>query len=339
MKMKIKAFIPLLISTFMLTACGNSEKGDSSSTAENYITNDAYYESYSTESENYDEEILEENGADSSIPEKDNNTSTDVIRKEMLVYSCNMVIDVLDFDTAINSFKNSHETYGAFVEAENYNDGGSDSRWQYYDSDNNKWKTYTATVRVPSSNYDAFCETAAQLGDLRSKNASVENMSREYYDLSATLEIYEAKEERYMELLSTISDEQYAIKVEEQLTDIQIEISKIKTRMNDIQTDVAYSYVYITINEVKEYTAEPEKTDTFLQRLGNTVSNATSSFLSVMENLLFILIYILPHLLVISLIIFIIIKIVKTSHKRKAAKRAASAGVLQEVQAPEKNDK
>ena len=90
--------------------------------------------------------------------------------------------------------------------------------------------------------------------------------------------------------------------------------------MNDIQTDVAYSYVYITINEVKEYTPEPVKKDTFIQRLGNTVSGATSSFLTVMESILFIFIYLFPHIAVILLALFIIIKIVKAVKKRKQAK-------------------
>ncbi len=132
-----------------------------------------------------------------------------------------------------------------------------------------------------------------------------------------TVHLSKMKTTATMELLSTIKDEQYAITVEEELTDIQIEISKIKTHMNDIQTDVAYSYVYVTMNEVREYTAEPEKTDTFFQRLGNTVSKATANFLSVMESLLFILIYLFPHIVVIGLIVFVIVRIVKFNKKRR----------------------
>lgn len=320
MNIKKKAFIPAVLSVLLLTACSASDNGaaaeDYKFAAEAFSSKSDSYdaggdETYTTSSE------AENNAAASDNPNNENNTLEGAIKKEMLVYSCTMVVDVLDFDAATASFKSSLDTYGAFVENEDYDDGGSSSRWQYSDSE--KWQTYTATVRVPSSSYDVFCDTAAQLGDLRSKNASVQNLSREYYDLSATLGIYEAKEARYMELLSTITDDQYAVAVEKELTDVQIEISKIKTRMNDIQTDVSYSYVYVTINEVKEYTEEPVKTDTFLQRLGNTASSAWSSFLNVMETLLFMFIYLLPHLAVIGLIIFIIIRIVKAAKKRRAA--------------------
>ena len=228
----------------------------------------------------------------------------------MLVYSCNMTVDVLDFDSAVSSFRESLDTYDAFVETENYSDNGSSGRWQY--SDEIRWKTYTATVRVPSEKYSEFCDTASSLGDLRSRNASVQNLSSEYYDISTTLEIYETREKRYKELLSNTNDESRAMSVEKQLADIQIEIAKLKTRMKDINTDVAYSYVNISLNEVREYSEEPVRTDTFFQRLSNTISKASSSFLSTMEKILFALIYILPHALVIVLVLFVIAKIVKS---------------------------
>lgn len=333
--MKKIIFTSIMLSSLLLTACGDSKSASYSSTnSYNAVAESPQYE-YSDSEENYEDDT--ENKADLQNSDKKDNTSEDIIKKEMLVYSCNMTIDVLDFDDYISSLRNNINTYSAFVENENYSDGGYSSRWQYSDSE--KWQSYTATIRVPSSNYDSFCDTVSQLGDLRSKNASVQNMSREYYDLSATLDIYEAKEMRYMELLSTIKDKQYAISVEKELTEIQIEISKIKTRMNDIQTDVAYSYVYITVNEVKEYTEEPVKTDTFFQRLSNTVSDAASSFLNIMEKLLFIFIYLFPHLIIIGLIVFIISRICKTVKKRKIAKLSAESTPMPvaDVKAEENN--
>ena len=307
----------MILSSLLLTACGDLKR--ESPTAKNNIMAEV------SVSENYDNSGLVQDNSDSDEENKsdlssirENNKSEDIIQKEMLVYSCNMTIDVLDFDDYISSLRNNIDTYSAFVENENYSDGGSNGRWYYADSE--KWQSYSATIRVPSADYETFCEDIAKQGDLRSKNASVQNMSREYYDLSSDLEIYEAKEMRYMELLSTITDEQYALSIEKELTDIQIEISRIKTRMNDIKTDVAYSYVYLTVNEVKEYTEEPVKTDTFLQRFSNTVSKASSGFLNFMEGLLFLLIYFLPYLVVIGLVIFIIVKICKSIKKRKNAK-------------------
>ena len=312
---KRKLFIPIILSSMLLTACGSGTTKNEAAVSDrsSYDTNAEYTEDMPSE------EIDPENSNSSTDSEKEVNTSDEIIRKEMLVYSCNLIVDVLDFDTAIDNFRNSLDTYGAFVENENYNDGGSASRWLYENEES--WKTYNATIRVPSEDYDEFCDYASNLGDLRKKDASVDNLSTEYYDLSTTLEIYKAKEARYIEMLATL-DDSTAIAIEKELTDIQIEISRIMTRMNKIQTDVAYSYVHITINEVKEYVEEPEvvKTDTFGQRFKKTVKESVSGFLSVMETLLFIFIYLFPHLLVIGLFTGIIVAIVKAANKRRKAK-------------------
>lgn len=326
--MKKRILSATALCALLLTGCGNSS--DSSAY---YETNGAYDGggqyiaqgfSKGTASGSYDYETEEGYySSDAEIgdysadgDENEYTLAAENIQKEMLVYSCNMTVDTLDFDTSMTAFKNNIDMYGGFIETENFNDGGSGGRWYYEDEE--KWKSYNATVRIPSKNYEAFCNSAGGLGDMRSKTSNVENLSQEYNDLSTTLEIYEAKEQRYLALLADITEDEYAVAVEKELTDIQIQIAGIKTRMNRISTDVAYSYIYFTLNEVKEYVSEPVKTDTFLDRLSYTLKDAGETFLDFLEGLLFLIIYTAPYLIIIGVIIFVI---VKTTKKRRAKKR------------------
>lgn len=337
--MKTKAIISAALCSLLLTACGSSSKANDTAAAvdygrtsyetvaENSTSTSEYADEYYNYAENYDESL--ESAGDTALADgsdgENSTLSAEQIKKEMLVYTCNMTVDVLEFDDAVAKFKESLDSYGGFVESENFNDGGQDDRWYYVDDYMEKWRTYSATVRVPSADYEEFCNNAATLGDLRKKNSSVENLSSEYYDLSTTLEIYEAKEERYIALLATITEDAYAVSVERELTNLQVEIAKIKSRMNEIKTDVAYSFVNITINEVKEYTAEPVKTDTFGQRLANTLSETGSGFLVFLEDLLFFIIAVFPYLILIGIIVFVVIFIIKKTKKRKALKASAKA--------------
>lgn len=323
-----RLLVPAVLSVLMLSGCsasdeqnyfsiaGNGSKGgDAGYSGESYdygviTTTAASYDYYMDEAETP--------AAEAASSDEVKSLENDAIQKEMLVYSCNMVVDTLDFDTSLNSFKNTLEMYGGFVETENFSDGGGGGRW-YYENEE-KWKSYSATVRIPSKNYDAFCNSAGGLGDLRNKTSNVENLSQEYSDLSTTLEIYEAKEQRYIDLLADITEDEYAVAIEKELTEIQIQIANIKTRMNRISTDVAYSYVYFTLNEVKEYVSEPVKTDTFLDRLGNTLSNAGSGFLVFLEGLLFFLIYTVPYLILIGIVVFVIVIIVRQRRSKKLAR-------------------
>lgn len=334
--MKTKAIISAALCALILTACGSSSRS-SDAAASVYNSYSKSSSDYAADEEYYDSSI--ESTGDTALAdgsEENSTLSAEQIKKEMLVYTCNMTVDVLEFDDAVAKFKESLDGYGGFVENENYTDGGSDGRWYYADME--KWRTYSATVRVPSADYEEFCNTAASLGDLRSKNSSVENVSSEYYDLSTTLEIYEAKEERYIALLADITDDAYAVSVERELTDLQVEIAKIKTRMNDIKTDVAYSFVNITVNEVKEYTPEPVQTDTFGQRLANTLSETGRGFVDFLEGFLFLIIAVFPYLIFIGIIAFIVIFIVKKAKAKKAAKTSAANKPAAEA-SPKKEDK
>ena len=214
--MKGKTIIPVLLSALLLTACSSSSSSVSSSDGAYYSKSNSAgyasesYDSYSYESENsaYDTAEVESSSSSSGSPESEKGLSSNKIKKEMLVYTCNMNIDVLNFDEAMAKYREYLDGCGGFIETESYSDGGSTGRWYYEDEE--KWKSYSATIRIPSTEYDNFCNAASGLGDLRSKNASVENVSTEYYDLSTSLEIYEAKEQRYIALLADITDEEYA---------------------------------------------------------------------------------------------------------------------------------
>lgn len=307
----------------LLSSCGDNAKitnAFKSDTAQN-VKGDYSADYYQNSEEAAAEAELSDNSDGAAEPMSYKQSDVKAINPQMLVYSCDMSIDVLEFEQALEQFHGLIDKYKGFLESETYSDGGNSSQWKY--TDDKKWKTLNAVIRIPSADYDAFCSDAENIGDMRRKNASVQNLTTEYSDLKTTLSIYEAKEKRYLELLAEIKDEKEAVSVENELTNIQIEIAKLKTRMNNIENDVAYSYINLTLNEVREYTAEPvvEKTDTFGQRLKNTVTRTWNGFLEFLEGMLFFVIEIFPYLIVFGIILFVVMKIIKASKKSKAKHR------------------
>jgi hypothetical protein len=319
---KLQLTAAALAGMCLLASCGaKSAYEQTNLAADSYSMqrDEAYGDNY----EEYYESAAEESKSDYSIEaEAADYKQADVkaINTQMLVYSCDMSIDVLEFDDSVDKLHDLITKYKGFIESETYSDGGNTSKWQY--TDEQKWKTLSTIIRVPSASYDDFCNDAENVGDMRRKNASVQNLTTEYSDLKTTLSIYEAKEKRYINLLADMKSESDALAVEKDLTDIQVEIAKIKTRMNNIENDVAYSYINLTVNEVREYTEEPviEKTDTFGQRLANTVSRTWRGFLEFLEGLLFLIIRLLPYLLLIG-IVLIPINLLRKSIKKKRAAR------------------
>lgn len=322
MKKNAKIFIPVIISSLLFTGCGSNDEKGSSYTQSAVNNNYASYEEAPMESAEEMADGESNSDTENIADEKEHNISEKVIKKEMLVYSCNLVVDVLDFDTAMNTFRNSLEVYNAFPENENYNNGSDSGRWIY--EDNDQFKTYNATIRVPSKDYEQFCNDTANLGDLKNKNAHVDNLTAEYNDLTTTLEIYENRKDRLVEMLENAKDDQTIITLEKELADIQVDISTLENRINKIQTDVAYSFVNVTINEVREFEEEPvieEKEDTFGERLSATVEKSTKAFLTLMEKLLFLVIYLLPYTVIIVFAVILIVAISKKIRHHKEENR------------------
>lgn len=308
MRRKITA---ILIMGLMMCFTGCS--GGSGTSDYDYAGNSSNWSQSEAESSGKPGAVSDGAGQSVSDEEDAQQTAQRDINLEMLVYKCNMNIDVLEFDKAVADFRSLLETYGGFVENETYSD--DQGTVNYYRKDQQVWHNYNATVRVPSKNYKSFTEGVSGIGDLRSRVAKVENVSTEYRDAKTTLAIYEAKQERYLKLLTTIEDDAYAIEVERELTNIEIEIARLKTRMSKIETDVAYSYVDVRIHEVKEYQAEPVKTDTFAQRLDSVFHESWDSFFGYAEKCIFVLVYLLPYIIIMALCTLIVLLILQKKYK------------------------
>lgn len=303
MKRKIIACVVILF-LFCLISCG----GSSSSGSKNNIS------SSGTSNESSDsKDSISKSEIENDKNTSNNNSENATLSEEMLVYSCNMEIDVMDFQKAVSDFKNTLKEYNGFIESENYTDNGS--RSHYLSNDKTLMHTYSATVRVPSSKYENFVSGLDSIGTLRFKTAKAENISQEYSDAKTTLEIYEAKRDRYIKMLSTITDDEHAINVEKELTNIEIEIKKLKTNMNKMNNDVAYSYVNIELNEVTEYNT-PYSEKTFLQKLQETAKRSWEYFLYICQTIVFIFIFFLPYIVIIAIIVLIIFKITKSRKKK-----------------------
>lgn len=253
------------------------------------------------------------------------------VTKEMLVYRGQIEIDTLEFDRSVEKFKQLLNQAGGFVEKENYTDDGERYDDYYAVEEAEKHNLYTATIRVPSSEYNTVMDGAGNLGDVRSKTSNVQNVTQQYGTYQSQIKIYEAEYQRYLKLLEKASEDQYALQIEQKLFDLQVKIAEIKSAITNLETDVAYSYIDISLTEVQKYQKHPEKTDTFLDRLIHTCKNSLNVFLFLLERILFCIIYTWYYIALILLILFVIFKTQrKHPQARMKTKKKAVASVEKE---------
>ena len=122
----------------------------------------------------------------------------------------------------------------------------------------------------------------------------VQNITRVYNDQTVYIESLEKQEERLLQMMEQAGTIDEMITVEERLTEVQTELNQARSRLAEMDTDVAYSTINLSLTEVVKYTDTTVK-KTFFERTGKAFSESVSGFLEVMELLLDIIIYLLPY--------------------------------------------
>lgn len=338
MKKFMTILLTALVSAGLLTGCGGSGNPASlSETATAYSPSKNAAADYGAgvAQNNYAmdavaaaaEEVAYENA---EYEEKDNatqNMDSMTLLEEKLVYHCNLSVETLDYAGTIQSIKEAITQYGGVIQSENETD--SSYGWYYadYSKTQGTMRNYIE-VRVPSANYDSFVSALDGVGKITSKSTSIDNISQQYYDTTTQIDALKIQEKNLLEMLEQCDTIEDMLTVQERLTTVQYELNRLQTNKRYMDVDVAYSYVNISIEEVMEYhyDEEPVKTNTFVDRLENTIKSTARGFLSFLEAMLFLLIRLIPYLIIFAIICFFFRKKIKRwiddNRRERAAVRA-----------------
>lgn len=260
--------------------------------------------SYSYDYDNYESENeAPAAGEDASLSE---NAQPDISQK--LVYTGSLSIETLDYAATISNLRSRIKECGGFVESEYEWD--SNTGWYMNDTESAGTMHMDMTVRVPSQKYEEFINAIEGEEKITSKNSQVENITKSYYETAALLESSRIQEERLLDMMENAYSIEDMIAIETRLTEVQKEINVYKSQLAVMDTNVSYSTVTLSVEEVRRYT-EVKNTFKFTDRLSNTVRESWESFWNILEWLLFFVIRLIPIILIFTPIVLLIIFIIR----------------------------
>lgn len=360
MKKRLAALLITLTTVMSLTACSggsstssavNSTSGSTSSDIA-YSTNDSYGFSseYKGSSDDYEEtvetdnynEVDKENTESENTDNKTNNNSNSniVLVEDKLVYKCYVDIETLDFDKSYAALQDMMEKYNCVISSETFGDESISYFYDSYYSSSSKYKTGRTdeiVIRVPSANYKNFISEYGELGNVTSKTQTVDNITQEYYDTTSQVDGLKAEMERLEIMMSQATEIEDMITINQAITELQSEINSLTTYIRTMDSDVAYSYVTMSLREVLEYSEveQPVKKNTFIDRLKNQCVDTWKGFLNFLENLLFTIIGLIPAIVIIGIIV-IIIKItcknkIKTWKENRKLRKTSGSSSMSEL--------
>jgi type III secretory pathway component EscV len=155
-----------------------------------------------------------------------------------------------------------------------------------------------------------------------SQNSNVTNVTSEYYDIEARLNVLEGERAVYEKMLQNAKTTSEMLSIQDRLYNVISEIEAFKTRLRVLDSQVSYSTVTINLSEVVEYTNVTTAETGFGERVSNAFSKTWQNFIKAAQTLLLALIYALPALIFLAaagLIAIVVVIIVKKAKKKKRA--------------------
>lgn len=254
-----------------------------------------------------------------------------------IIYSANLMLQTTEFDQSVAALEKTVASFGGFVERSDaygdirYNDDGSTqvvNRYAYY------------TVRVPAARFEEFLQLTDGFGNVLNSSRYAENVTSQYTDYEARLDSLYTQEERLLSMLEKSEDVESLIALEERLADVRYEIESIERNLRNLDMQIGYSTIEITLEEVEVYTPTTTVQRTFGEKVSDAFTDGWKRFVRRSQNFFVELVYSLPglilFLIVAGLAVFFGIKLRRKAKAKKAAKEAAREAAKQPENDPPK---
>lgn len=314
--MKRKMIALLAAAMLILTGCGASKYtyADTAASAEapaeepaayaqEQQSNSASYYEYeegvgweAAESEEYDAAAGEGGISSTAGIESVGATS------QKLIKTVSMSMETKEFDTLLENIRSKVEELGGYIESSEVS-GSS-----YYSLQGNRYAWMT--LRIPADKLDGFVTIVSELGNVTSKNESVQDITLQYVDVESHKKALETEQTRLLELLEKAESMEDIIAIESRLSEVRYELQSYGSTLRTYDNQVNYSTVSINISEVERVTPVIEER-TFFEEVQYRLSDNLYDIGQGMRNFAIWLISSLPYLFIWAVIIIVIILAVK----------------------------
>ena len=308
---KMTAFlVTLCMLAALLAGCGGASKStqafDAAAAAPAEAANGAYYDMESAKSE------------DGGLTGDTDSTVLPEGRKWII--TVNMYAETEDLDTLMEALNGKISTLGGYVEDQDSHNGSMYSSRRY--------RSASLTIRVPAQRVDEFTAEMSGIANVVSTSLSREDITLSYVATESRVKALQTEEARLLELMEQAETMADLLEIESRLTDVRYELENRASQLRLYDNQVDYATIYLSIDEVQEYT--PVEEPTVWERISG---GFVSSVKGVGNGLLDLLVWVLaksPYLVILGGVTVGVVVLVKKRKARKAEKKAAKQNPTEE---------
>jgi hypothetical protein len=312
MKTRSSLFMLLVISTLLLAACGKAAPIQempsvepeysaapaapalpSAAKSENGIAGQAVDSINAPAADSTVYEITNQSG-DLAVLERSN---------RMIVKNSDMRLLVEDTNTAIDRATQIVGGSGGYIVS---------SRVWFQDYGEHQLKYASVTLGVPVDEFEKVLSRLRGLAiEVKDETASGDDVTDQYVDLQSQLSTLEATRERVKSFLDDAKNVDEALRINQELSNLDSQIEQIKGRMNYLNDRSAYSTITINFEpQLPELPAPKQQGWNPSLILKNAVKALTTAYQGAAEIVIWLFVVILPILLPPALILWALWKLV-----------------------------
>lgn len=248
---------------------------------------------------------------DTKLPNSNNTTDEEAQLVQKIIRTVYMEAQTKEFDNAVTSIRQALIAAGGFEESFSSNNRSYGSTGYYS-------RSATMTLRIPAEKLDAFLGEVGGLLHITSQRSNVQNVTNEYYDIEARLNVLESERTAYEAMLQSAKTTSEMLSIRDRLYDVIEEIEAYKTRLRVLESQVAYSTVHMTLSEVVEYSKVSEQDETFGDRIYDAFWTGWYSFVDNAEDFAVWFVRNVTTIGTLAIIGLIVLVVVITNNKKHA---------------------
>ena len=138
---------------------------------------------------------------------------------------------------------------------------------------------FDLTVKVPAAQFDSllnYMVNNANIKELKNKSIQINDVTEEFIDIQARINIKKEAEQKLMELLQQSGNLSETLEIQKQLTDLRADIESVEGRLKYLSDQVDYSTIRISFYENTKYSKR------FFVDLWDALKNGWQVFLHVL---------------------------------------------------------
>ena len=297
--MKVRKFLALFLSLSVLlalTACG--------------AKSEMAYDMAAPQAAAPEEYMMAETMAANSLTE-DSSASAQVPENRKWIVTVDMSAETEDMDALIEGLQEHIDSLGGYVQNQRISNGSYRASYRYRSAD--------LTVRIPAESVDDFTEKVSGMANVTRSSKDLEDITLSYVATESRMKALQTEEERLLELMAKADTMSDLLEIEARLTDVRYELESVTSQLRSFDNLVSFATIYLSIEEVKEYTPVVEKTrgEKIAEGFVKSLKGVWNGFLDFGVWL----IVNIPYLLVIGLIGFAAFLVIRKLYRRQKAKK------------------